>query len=633
MCALQPGHSPGRVNTQKTEAQYPKGPPRRLKTRENKARELGNSPKHLKTEKNGVKNTKNSPGSLKTQENEVQKPRNSPSHLKMQENEAQEPRNSPSHLRMQENEAQEARNSPKHLKKQENNTQVPENSPKNLKTQENEAQETSNSPKHLRMQEMNPLLSRHSSMHLEIPETEPLQVRHSHENLQTQKSDPLQLGTSPEILMIEEVEQGESSESKKKRIWRQLGKVMQVSLGTCMIGTLFTFPSVIAADLYAHHTTIYGTNISIDGLEDMVGSLVMLGSLPGAWVTASLDLQLRRRKAMIVHGVLAVLGWLGVALLPSVVGVLISRCVSGVAMGGFAVVLNAYVTELVDDEVRGMMSMVLNLGIMKGQLLTVCLGYAARYYVVALINTLVPVFFLIFLIWLPESPALLVLKGKEEQARKILLNLRGKHADLSTEMQKYQDLNPAISKRVRWRSLTHSDHFRSLAVVCTLLLINTFSGYMVLNANSFQIFKSSGSTVEAKLCTIVLMIVQGTMLGKYEETLLTLESVTARAQVVRRGGWMPLACLVVSQTGVVLGVNFMPLILTQEYFSTILRSQASSICVTVWILGNFAVLQLYTPMMVSLTQAGLYGFYASVCLLGIVFTAFFVRETMGEKVG
>lgn len=49
---------------------------------------------------------------------------------------------------------------------------------------------------------------------------------------------------------------------------------------------------------------------------------------------------------------------------------------------------------------------------MTGQLVTVVVGYDTRYFVVALVNALIPTIFILGLIWLPESPSFLVLKGK-----------------------------------------------------------------------------------------------------------------------------------------------------------------------------------------------------------------------------
>ncbi|XP_050689708.1 facilitated trehalose transporter Tret1-like, partial [Eriocheir sinensis] len=536
--------------------------------------------------------------------------------------------------------------------------------------------------------------------------------------------------------------------ARRKRLLRQFSKVARASLGTGLMGTLFTFPSVLASDLQRNPTSLYGTPLSMDGLQDLVGSLLMLSSLPGAWLTAVVAMRLGRRRSMMLCGVVAVLGWLGVALVPYPAGILTARCVSGLALGGLSVVVNAYVAELSDDDVRGMMSMSLNLAILLGQVFTVAVGYGARYYVVAFINALVPVAFVLFLIWLPESPSVLVLKDKNEKAKAVLLDLRGSKADVTGEIKSYKEFNSDQQgqESSAWRKLLQPAVLKNLVVVSALFVLVAFTGFLVVNANAAQMFQAAGTTVDAELAAIVLMLVQfggglagffltdkigrknilyvgfilmtlglggmavysGLGLGQKETrsyiqfqplegrgggggggeggmefllqpplppspppynttttttTNLTLpllnieerqeeeevkivrlaggetkkeeeevdmktvnitkmkgveeEGMEVDVLVVGGGGWVPLACLVVSQTGVSLGVNVMPFILNQEYFPTAIRSQASGVCFTVWTLATFAVLQLYTPMVNSLTQAGLYGFYGAVCLLGL----------------
>lgn len=60
-----------------------------------------------------------------------------------------------------------------------------------------------------------------------------------------------------------------------------------------------------------------------------------------------------------------------------------------------------------------------------------------------------------------------------------------------------------------------------------------------------------------------------TLAREGDEVLLLVEEVREE----RSDGWVPLACLVVSQTGVALGVNGIPFILSQEYFPTAIRPQ------------------------------------------------------------
>ncbi|XP_063604407.1 facilitated trehalose transporter Tret1-like isoform X1 [Penaeus indicus] len=481
----------------------------------------------------------------------------------------------------------------------------------------------------------------------------------------------------------------ESPSQRRSRLLRQGGKVFMASLGCWVMGSMFTFPSVVATDLLHSNTTIYGTPISFGNSLDMLGSLVQLGSLPGAWAVAGLAVVLGRRYSMMISGCVALLAWLGVGLSPSSVGVLVSRAVSGMAMGGLTVVVNIYAIELADPDVRGMMGMMLNLGIMAGQLVTVSVGYETRYFVVALIDAFIPAIFFLGLVWLPESPSFLVLKGRDEEARKVIRQLRGEHINVNEEIQNYRAMNEGREGRSVWRGLTQPRILKNLGIVSMLFVIVFFSGFFIVNANASRMFKAAGSTIDANLAAIIINIVQliggfigfllADKLGRkgllYSGLTLMCISLTGLATyvgltesrngdgfsddllgnttatpsfstftseqiddltegpVIHQHGWIPLACLIVCQFGAAFGVNAIPFILSTEYFPTWIRAQASGICFSVYTAASFSALQLYTPMREGLTQAGLYGFYACVSAVGIPFTYFFITETSGQQVG
>ncbi|KAK3893534.1 hypothetical protein Pcinc_002659 [Petrolisthes cinctipes] len=474
----------------------------------------------------------------------------------------------------------------------------------------------------------------------------------------------------------------EEPSMRRRRLLKQLLMVQCVSLGSCMMGTQFTYPSELFSDLDQHNTTLYNTYIDLDGKEDLVGSLLVVGSLPGAWMSSCLAVWLGRRRTMIIYGVVGMLGWLGIALIPSIDGILVSRCVSGLALGGLSVAVNAYVIELSDPDVRGGMCMTTNLAIRLGQLFTVGIGYGTRYYTVAFINAVIPAGFTLSLVWLPESPSFLVIKGQDEDAKEILYNLRGHHVDIQAEINSYKVMNQAVRDTTVWRSLLKPQVLKSLLVVSGLSILVMYTGCMVINANAARLFDKVGTIVDGEFAAIVLMVAQfgGCVAGFFlmdkigrrnimftglllmtvgfasmalysgllpslsteiemtTENLVDILSEGAVTEVVevdtvKKGGWIPLACLVVSQTGVSLGVIIMPFILSQEYFPTAIRPQASSICFTVYTLANFSLLQFYTPMVQGLTLMGLFILFTTVSFIGIPYTAFFLRETMGTRVG
>ncbi|XP_042886104.1 facilitated trehalose transporter Tret1-like [Penaeus japonicus] len=460
------------------------------------------------------------------------------------------------------------------------------------------------------------------------------------------------------------VEKGgrEGAAERRTRLLRQGLKMFLCSLATWTMGSMFVFPSVLAHDLASHNTTIYGSHISFTSSQiDMTGSLVMLGSTIGTLAVASLMMRLGRKACFLVSSTTALLGWLGVALLPNPLGILMARGLSGMSAGGLALVANNYCIELADPEVRGMMAMLINLGILLGQVMTVSVGYDARYFLVALVDMALPLALLLSMLYLPESPPYLVLKGREAEARLILRDLRGRCADLEGEIQSYRDLDLANDSEGAWRDLFRPEVLKDLAVVSTLFIIMYFTGYQVITANTSRMFEAAGSSLNDSLSTIIVNVVQvasaavasllmdrlgrrRSMMLSYGLMCLALGVLAAYLWAAGEEGeegeeepqpqaWIPLLCLMVTQGAVTVGANPVPFILSSEYFPTRIRATAGGICYTVGNLTGFLVLQLYTPMLEAFTQVGLYAFYSSVCFVGIPYTYFFVRETTGVKVG
>ncbi|XP_068244709.1 facilitated trehalose transporter Tret1-like [Palaemon carinicauda] len=451
----------------------------------------------------------------------------------------------------------------------------------------------------------------------------------------------------------------EEQKQKRIRLLKQCFKMFLCSLGMWSMGSMFAFPSVVANDLKQHNTTIYGSYISLSNSQlDMMSSFLSLFALPGAWVVAPLMNILGRRPSMLIFGLLLILGWIGVVLLPGSTGLLVARCVCGFSAGGVSIVINTYAIEASDPDVRGMMFVIINNGIYAGQVVTMAAGYGPRYYTVALIDLILPIGFVISLFWLPESPSFLVVKGRTEAARKVLLNLRGPHSDIDSEIKSYQDMNIASqTSKVQWKDLFRAPYLKRMGIVCVLFVSMYFTGFLVVSSNASRIFAEAGSTIDDSLAAIIVTAVQlmaGIVssflmdrLGRRRSLILSycgmflplailavyIGSVDADNEGPTTFGWVPLVCLMLSQAAVVLGVNPIPYILSNEYFPTALRSQASSICFTFATLASVAALQLYTPMTEGMTQTGLYAFYASVSAVGVPFCYFFVQETTGELVG
>ncbi|XP_042886118.1 facilitated trehalose transporter Tret1-like [Penaeus japonicus] len=269
----------------------------------------------------------------------------------------------------------------------------------------------------------------------------------------------------------------ESSRDRRKRLAKQICIVILSSIGHLAIGSNITFPSVVVSDLERYNTTITGSELTLTGTEkDMMGSLVSLGSLPGAWLAGVLMAVIGRRLSMILSGVVCFGSWVGVALLSTPASLLVARAVAGIATGGMSVAGNTYAVEIADVEIRGAVAVIPTLGLMLGQVLTVVVGYVARYYVVALVCSSLPLAYVVAMAMLPESPAFLAVRGREKRAKKTLQRLRGDHADLDAEIERYRSMNAGAGEGSLWRGLLQKDVLQALASVCGLFLVQAFTG-------------------------------------------------------------------------------------------------------------------------------------------------------------
>ncbi|XP_066968308.1 facilitated trehalose transporter Tret1-2 homolog [Macrobrachium rosenbergii] len=226
-------------------------------------------------------------------------------------------------------------------------------------------------------------------------------------------------------------------------------------------------------------------------------------------------------------------------------------------------------------------------------------------------------------------------------------------------MQVYKDMNQITKEnRSLWRELFAREVITDLAQVCTLFVLLHFTGCYLILFNILRVFKESGSSVDSHIASDIVTIVQfvailfaSTLvdkLGRRNSLMMSfgIMSVPLAVMAVYSGivsdgtqeetnpyGWIPVVCLVISQAAMVVGVVPVPYILSSEYFPTFLRPQAISICYSVFTLSGFVLLQFYTPVLEVMTGAGVFAMYSCSCVVGVIFTFFFIRETSGEYIG
>lgn len=171
----------------------------------------------------------------------------------------------------------------------------------------------------------------------------------------------------------------------------------------------------------------------------------------------------------------------------------------------------AYVVELPDTCIRGMMATLPTLGVVLGSFYTVALGYALPWHYLCLVAAIPPVLFLLTTFFLPESPSYLVIKGRRQKAIGILRNLRGKYVDVEAEVTELERMNSTSSGG--WKGLIDKDIMRRIGIVVMAFLLTQLCGNFVIMIYTARILQATGAPMNPDAITAItgVLRVGGTM--------------------------------------------------------------------------------------------------------------------------
>ncbi len=193
-------------------------------------------------------------------------------------------------------------------------------------------------------------------------------------------------------------------------------------------------------------------------LEGAVVAGLLLGAMVGAATAGQLSDRLGRRRVIMIAAVIFTVGALGAALAPRVGVLVASRVILGVAVGGAALIVPLYLSEVAPTAIRGAVTslnqMAIVVGILTAYLVNAALASSENWRLM-LGLAVIPSVALFAGMWtMPETPRWLIRRGHEDQARDVLGQTRDE-ADVDQEMAEIKEIEEAESGAGGLREASH----------------------------------------------------------------------------------------------------------------------------------------------------------------------------------
>ncbi|KRF79918.1 facilitated trehalose transporter Tret1 isoform X2 [Drosophila virilis] len=442
-------------------------------------------------------------------------------------------------------------------------------------------------------------------------------------------------------------------EPKAKCTYSQVLAALSVSLGSLVVGFASAYTSPALVSMTNTNLTSF---VVTPQAASWVGGIMPLAGLAGGIAGGPFIEYLGRRNTILATAVPFIVSWLLIACAVNVIMVLCGRFLAGFCVGIASLSLPVYLGETVQPEVRGTLGLLPTAFGNIGILLCFVAGTYMDWSMLAFLGASLPVPFLILMFLIPETPRWYVSRGREERARKALVWLRGKEADVEPElkglMRSQADADRQATQNKMLELLKRSN-LKPLSISLGLMFFQQLSGINAVIFYTVQIFQDAGSTIDGNVCTIIVGVVNfaATFIATIlidragRKVLLYVSNVMMVLTLFVLGGffyckssgmdtsnvgWLPLSCFVIYILGFSLGFGPIPWLMMGEILPAKIRGSAASVATAFNWSCTFVVTKSFQDMIDFMGAHGAFWMFGAICFIGLFFVIFYVPETQGK---
>jgi SP family facilitated glucose transporter-like MFS transporter 8 len=429
---------------------------------------------------------------------------------------------------------------------------------------------------------------------------------------------------------------------------RSLAASMAFTLAGTGVGwTAPTVPRLLAADS--------PIPMSADESSWMV-AMMSVGCIVAVIPLAYFSNVVGRKSILIFSAVPCMSAWLIIIFTASVEALYVARFLIGVEVIITFAITPIYLTEISEVTIRGILSSVVQLFYNVGALFEFSMGPYVSYRTLAISSAAFPVVFLLGMIWMPESPYFLLLKGRESDAEISLLALRGK-TDRQHVQEELTVMRNVVDESLKMGTVPIRDLFmkrenrRALILIVSLVLLQQFCGQLAIVSYTTQILQRSASSLDADISVIisggiqtVASVAMSSLVDRVGRKPLLMSS-TVGLGVSTLGlavyfylesktdvdlspvDWIPITCLVLYVSLFSLSVGVLPFTIMGEIFLPNVKGVAASLALLVHSISGAVVTKLFQIMTDDLGADSPFWLFSVYCFASALFIAWYLPET------
>jgi sugar porter (SP) family MFS transporter len=427
--------------------------------------------------------------------------------------------------------------------------------------------------------------------------------------------------------------------------------IWKVSLIAGLGGILYGFDMgiIAAALIYVRSTFSLSTQI-----EEVVVSVVLVGSMAGAVVGGVFADRAGRRATLVWGGLLFIAGSILAPLSPNVITLIVSRTLLGVAIGFTSVTAPVYVSELAPPQSRGMLIGLYQFALTGGIALADLVGYwlagEHAWRLMFGLGAIPALFFLVLMLTVPESPRWLVAHGRSTDAEAVLRS----YSDDAGAGILLADIRASltIKAEMRWSALWTPAVRKALLIAVGFTVLQQVTGINTIIYYGPQIFALAGiaSDKNAIFATLLVAVVNvlATIIalvlvdrvgrkpllywgvgGMTLSLFLLAYAFHNQALLGSSLGVIATACLMVYITCFAFSMGPIAWIIVAEVFPLRLRGRGVAAATLGSGSSNFIVSLTFLSLIKAAGNSATFCIYGAFCILTLFFVRFVMPETKG----